>query len=268
MRIVILTTDTAHHRYFLKRLSAELPAGTELVLNIFETRVYPWVAMKKKYARKSFPNIWKGYVMNPYVPSAELDAAQSRYEEKKFFPDGDQSLPHDLLSASFHNVNDEECLSAIQETAPDILLVYGTGKIKPHIFNAAPMGAVNAHGGLLPDYRGLDTNLWAAFEGRPQDMAVSLHKIDEELDTGPIYDIRHLKLTLDLSLASLRYHTAVLCTDMFIDVIKGIQAGTLPAKKQDGVGRYFGPMPAISKRKTDKILRAYAASNAREKRLD
>lgn len=260
MRIAVLTTDTPHHRYFLRRLAAELPDQIQLVLNIFETREYPWSRLKKRHIRKSLPNLWRAFALNPYATAPELGAAQSAFEEAAFFPDGDNSLPAGLPSLSLHSVNDDQCLAAINEATPDLLLVYGTGKIYSHIFEAAPLGALNAHGGLLPGYRGLDTNLWAAYEGKPEDMAVTLHMIDAELDTGPVYETRRLGKIAGLNLANLRYHTAVICTDMFIDVVSGIAAGTMHAKTQNGDSRYFGPMPTRLKLKTEKLLQQYVAN--------
>lgn len=41
LRIGVLTTDTAHHPYFLRRLRAELPAGARIAVNLFELKLYP-----------------------------------------------------------------------------------------------------------------------------------------------------------------------------------------------------------------------------------
>jgi methionyl-tRNA formyltransferase len=91
-------------------------------------------------------------------------------------------------------------------------------------------------------------------------MAVTLHAIDAELDTGPVYESRPIGKIAGLSLANFRYHTAVLCTDMFMDVIKGIAAGTTQAFPQSGEGRYFGPMPTRLKLRTEKMLQSYCAA--------
>ncbi len=254
-----MTTDTAHHRYFLRRLVAELPNDIELVLNVFETKGYPWGAKRRRHIKQSLPNVWRAFALNPYRPSSALDKAQAEFEEPAFFPDGDRALPDGLASSRFHSVNDAECVEALEQAAPDLLLVYGTGKINAPVFELAPLGAVNAHGGALPAYRGLDANLWAAYEGRPDDMAVTLHSIDVDIDTGPIYETRPIGKIAGLCLANFRYHTSVLCTDMFMDVIKGIAAGTTQAFPQSGEGRYFGPMPTRLKLRAEKMFQSYCA---------
>ena len=260
MRVAILTTDTAHHRYFVRRLFSELPSEIELVLNIFETKGYPWAKLKMRHIKNNLPNLWRAFALNPYSLSPVLDAAQAEFEEPAFFPDGNRELPEALPTTSIHSVNDAECMDALRRAEPDVLLVYGTGKIHAPVFKAAPLGAVNAHSGLLPGYRGLDTNLWAAYEGKPEDMAVTLHVIDAELDTGAVYESRPLGKIAGIRLANLRYHTAALCTDMFVHVIKRIAAGTAQTKLQSGDSRYYGPMPTRLKLKTEKVLRAYSAA--------
>ena len=40
LRLGVLTTDTAHHRYFLGRLPRELPSDARLVVSLFEERPY------------------------------------------------------------------------------------------------------------------------------------------------------------------------------------------------------------------------------------
>ncbi len=257
MRFAVLTTDTSHHRYFLRRLAAELPDGAEIVLNIIETKGYPWRRKARRHILESLPNLWKAFALNPYRQSATLAQRQATFEEKHFFPDDDDALPEGFPTHAVHSANEDDCLAFIQAAAPDALLVYGTGKLLPRVFNIAPMGAINAHGGLIPGYRGLDTNLWAALEGRPGDMAVTLHAIDADLDTGPVYETRFLPPAADLNLSSLRYHTAVLCTDMFLDLIRGLVAGEATATPQRGESQYFGPMPTRLKLRAEEIILAW-----------
>ncbi len=108
MRIAILTTDTAHHRYFLRELDERLPSGSEIVLNLFETKGYPWKRMARRHLRQSLPNLWRGLALNPYLQSQALARREAAFEEPRFFADGDRALPQDLPSHNVHSVNDSE----------------------------------------------------------------------------------------------------------------------------------------------------------------
>ena len=56
-----------------------------------------------------------------------------------------------------------------------------------------PQGCFNLHPGYLPYNKGAYANVWAIVEGTPA--GVTLHKIDEGIDTGPIVAQRRVEVT-------------------------------------------------------------------------
>lgn len=63
--------------------------------------------------------------------------------------------------------------------------------LKPQILIQLKRPALNLHISLLPFNRGADPNFWSWFEGSPK--GVTLHEIDEGIDTGPIYGFCEVK---------------------------------------------------------------------------
>jgi methionyl-tRNA formyltransferase len=55
----------------------------------------------------------------------------------------------------------------------------------PPVLAVPAKGAVNVHGGLLPHYRGGHVTQWAIINAE-REFGVTLHYIDEGLDTGPV----------------------------------------------------------------------------------
>jgi formyl transferase-like protein len=263
MRLGVLTTDTPHHRYFLREVQRRLPEGVEIVVSLFEDRPYPWRERALRHFRRSLPNLWRATVFNPYVQSRRFAARQLAWEEATFFPDGDRTLPPTIGSHMVGSVNDSTAAQFIEAARPDALFVYGTGLVGDHVFGRPPLGAFNAHGGLLPGYRGLDTNLWAALEGRPEEMAVTLHKVDTDYDTGPVYAQRRLGRIAGLDVLTLRYHTTLVVIELTLELLPQLAAGRLAERVQSGPNRYYGPMPHVLKRRADRMIRAYAASAER-----
>lgn len=259
LRIAVLTTDTLHHRYFVKRLFRETANHTLIVLNLFETKPYPWKTKAWRHFYSQFPNLWQGMALNPYL-QVNMGSRTDAYERPRFFPDGDTALSPEIPSRYVHSVNGAEAQAALEEARADLILIYGTGLVKSEIYRLAGLGAINAHGGKIPGYRGIDTNLWAAYENHPEDMTVTLHQVDEGLDTGPVYLSRAIGRPADLSLVSLSYHTAVLCTDMFVELTASFADGRPQPTPQDSNGSsYYAPMPWLLKRRTDRILAAWAS---------
>lgn len=255
MRIAVLTTDTLHHRYFLRRLVRDLPDGAEIVLTLFETRPYPWRSKAKRHLAQSLPNLWNGLVKNPYLQPMSFASRQDAFEMPRFFPDGDTSLPANNPVEWVESVNLPKARELLSSAGADVFYVYGTGKIRPEIFGMPPLGSVNAHGGKLPGYRGLDTNLWAAFEGRPEDMYATVHKVSEGFDEGSVYLDRPIAPHSDLSIYSLRYFSTLNFVDLFRDVTLDLLKGSPSMRPHDPEdSNYYGPIPWVFKRQVETIL--------------
>ncbi|MEQ8815143.1 MAG: formyltransferase family protein [Thalassobaculum sp.] len=67
----------------------------------------------------------------------------------------------------------------------DLLLTCRFGLLKPAVFEAPRLGAINVHSSLLPLYRGVHPVAWALVRGE-QITGVTVHRIDANVDTGPI----------------------------------------------------------------------------------
>jgi len=57
--------------------------------------------------------------------------------------------------------------------------------INSDVLSAPKLGAFNLHSGPLPDYAGLNSVSWAIYNGETRH-GVTLHKIEQGIDTGPI----------------------------------------------------------------------------------
>jgi methionyl-tRNA formyltransferase len=68
----------------------------------------------------------------------------------------------------------------------DLGVVYGfPWKIPATVLRIPRLGFVNIHSSMLPKYRGPMPVLWAIRNGDP-DMGLTIHRMDENFDTGPI----------------------------------------------------------------------------------
>ena len=68
----------------------------------------------------------------------------------------------DVPRRSFPTLNAPDAREAIRALAPDLMIVLGTGILKPETFGLAPL-TVNLHCGVLPEYRGHDSTFWAVY---------------------------------------------------------------------------------------------------------
>lgn len=83
----------------------------------------------------------------------------------------------------------------LKERAVELVVVFAYGRILPaRVLEAPRLGCINLHASLLPKYRGAAPIQWALQHGE-NETGISLMKMDEGLDTGPVYCRR--KLTID-----------------------------------------------------------------------
>ncbi|MFI7298134.1 methionyl-tRNA formyltransferase [Streptomyces sp. CG1] len=68
----------------------------------------------------------------------------------------------------------------------DLLVCYGfSWRLPRSVLQIPRHGVLNIHSSLLPKYRGPAPVLWAIRNGDP-DLGVTVHRMDEEFDTGPV----------------------------------------------------------------------------------
>ena len=122
---------------------------------------------------------------------------------------------------------------------PDVIFVYGAGKLDWEIREAAEY-VLNFHGGDPELYRGLDSNLWAIYHKDLDAVQVTLHHVDDGLDTGDIVFQTQLSAR---SAADLQAQTELACVQLAHLALHGIETGFLPRRAQRTRGRYYSRMP-------------------------
>ena len=97
--------------------------------------------------------------------------------------------PRAPLTAAIHNIdsiNSPQALALIQARNPKVIIVNGTRIVKREILNGTKATFINTHQGITPLYRGAHGAYWALHEGDPAHCGVTVHLVDEGIDTGGI----------------------------------------------------------------------------------
>jgi folate-dependent phosphoribosylglycinamide formyltransferase PurN len=84
------------------------------------------------------------------------------------------------------SVNDDETIEALRALAPAVVVVNGTRIISDRVLKAVPSRFINIHTGVTPLYRGVHGGYWALVDGKPRACGVTVHLVDEGIDTGGI----------------------------------------------------------------------------------
>jgi methionyl-tRNA formyltransferase len=69
---------------------------------------------------------------------------------------------------------------------PDVVVLAGTRILGKRILSSVPCPIVNIHAGITPLYRGVHGAYWALVDRRPDLCGVTVHRVDEGIDTGNV----------------------------------------------------------------------------------
>lgn len=129
-----------------------------------------------------------------------------------------------------------EVLQKIKELQPDIgLSVYFGYILRSEFLNIFPMGVINLHPAYLPYNRGAYPNVWSIVEGTPA--GVTLHYVDEGVDTGDIIAQRKLPIEPFDTGETLYRKLEHACLELFKDIwplIRDGKAPRIPQSKDQG----------------------------------
>jgi len=139
-------------------------------------------------------------------------------------------------------LKNEDARNLFTSLAPDLLVVVAYGKLLPPWLLSLPRyGAVNLHGSLLPRYRGAAPIQWAVANGDPE-TGVCTMRLDEGLDTGPVYSCAKTAIDPEETIQALSARLAGLGSELTKQTLAGIFSGTLDATPQDHARATLAPL--------------------------
>lgn len=118
---------------------------------------------------------------------------------------------------------------------PDFIVSHGYRQIVTRdVLALVPNRAINLHISYLPWNRGADPNLWSFIDGTPK--GVTIHYMDEGLDTGDIIAQRQVRFASDATLASAYAELQRALLDLFVDQWPIIRDGRCSRRRQPAGG--------------------------------
>jgi len=102
------------------------------------------------------------------------------------------------------------------------------------VWNMPPMGTVNLHGSLLPQYRGAAPINWAVINGE-KETGVTTFKLQHEIDTGNILLQESFPIGEDETAGEVHDRMKEIGAALLVKTINGLAAGTLKEQPQVSV---------------------------------
>src|SRR6478752_6903645 len=137
--------------------------------------------------------------------------------------------------------NAADVVARVAAARPDFIFsFYYRRMLVPALLAAAPRGALNMHGSLLPKYRGRVPVNWAIIHGE-RETGATLHYMTEKPDNGDIVDQTAVPILPDDTAREV-FDKVTVAAEITLDrALPGLIAGTAPRVRQDlAKGKYFG----------------------------
>ncbi len=126
-----------------------------------------------------------------------------------------------------------EALDQLQSLSPDLMVVAAYGLILPAAVLECPrLGCLNIHASLLPRWRGA-APIQRAIAAGDEYTGISLMKMEQGLDTGPVYATQRTRIGPRETGGSLHDRLAAIGAKLLIDQLSAISRDTLPPEPQD-----------------------------------
>jgi methionyl-tRNA formyltransferase len=120
-------------------------------------------------------------------------------------------------------IRDPEAVERLRVIAPDLLVVVAYGQIIPQSVLSIPrLGAINVHASLLPRHRGAAPIARAILSG-DRETGVTIMKMDEQLDHGPILSTSPTSIGEREDAVSLTSRLAQLGAQALVDTVSRLE---------------------------------------------
>ena len=129
-------------------------------------------------------------------------------------------------------LKDPEFLDQLKSLNADLQVVVAFRMLPEAVWNMPPLGTINLHGSLLPQYRGAAPINWAIINGE-KETGVTTFKLKHEIDTGDILLQESFSIGEDDTAGDVHDKMKGIGARMIVETVKGLAQGTLKEKPQE-----------------------------------
>lgn len=134
------------------------------------------------------------------------------------------------------DLNSPPALEALRAANCDLVVYAGGGIVRGEFLGIPRHGVLNAHGGPLPYFRGMNASEWSLWYGVKPEIVTLL--VDAGVDTGPILRRYPLGISGGDAIPAVRGRGTRASVEALLDTVDALAAGTLrPQPQSRAAGR-------------------------------
>ncbi|GGB21754.1 methionyl-tRNA formyltransferase [Puia dinghuensis] len=129
-------------------------------------------------------------------------------------------------------LRDPGFLEALRAFRADLQIVVAFRMLPEIVWDMPPMGTVNLHGSLLPQYRGAAPINWAVINGETE-TGVTTFQLQHQIDTGSILLQDRFPIADTDTAGDVHDRMMVIGAQLLVRTVEGLATGTLRPKPQE-----------------------------------
>jgi methionyl-tRNA formyltransferase len=131
-------------------------------------------------------------------------------------------------------LKDPQFLEALKGLQADLQIVVAFRMLPEVVWNMPPMGTINLHGSLLPQYRGAAPINWAVINGE-KETGVTTFKLQHEIDTGDILLQERFPISDDETAGEVHDRMKEIGAKLLVTTVEGLAKDTLKEIPQQAI---------------------------------
>tara|TARA_B110000483_G_scaffold143735_1_gene171638 strand:+ start:3316 stop:4263 length:948 start_codon:yes stop_codon:yes gene_type:complete len=120
------------------------------------------------------------------------------------------------------NLKNEDFLEKLRALRADLQVIVAFRMLPVVVWNMPPLGSINVHGSLLPNYRGAAPIHWAVINGE-KETGVSTFFLKQEIDTGNIIGQAKTDIEPDNTTGEIYYKLMHLGAKLLLETLENIE---------------------------------------------
>ena len=144
------------------------------------------------------------------------------------------ALAHNLPLLQPEKLKAPEFFEALSAWKPDLQVVVAFRMLPEKIWSYPPMGTLNVHGSLLPQYRGAAPINWAIMNGEIE-TGVTTFQLQHAIDTGDILLQDRIGITENMTAGELHDTMMEVGAQLLVKTLRGLLEGNIQSQPQRGV---------------------------------
>ncbi|MCL4130568.1 UNVERIFIED_CONTAM: hypothetical protein GTU68_027415 [Idotea baltica] len=161
-----------------------------------------------------------------------MDKPAGRGKKLKASAVKEYAISQDIDVLQPKNLKHPDFIENLRTYQADVQIVVAFRMLPAVVFEMPPLGTINLHGSLLPDYRGAAPINWAVINGE-KETGVTTFFIQQQIDTGKIIFQESILVGPDDNVGLVHDKLMSLGAGLVLKTIEALESGEVPQIAQD-----------------------------------